>query len=134
MDRLYAEISEKLFAELHKFKENKTTYENLFKLFEEEEMLKNAQDWEKIETNMKQEIFEYQNHLYTHLLEIEKDILEYQSLNRDKEIDINIKDLALHANMLSRNKEPPEGFAKSPWYLPCFPNLNMIEFLHNDDN
>ncbi|EEQ82182.1 hypothetical protein NCER_101147 [Vairimorpha ceranae BRL01] len=133
MEDLYSEISEELLSELKNFKNDINAYEKLHKLFRKEDALFNFENWDNIKKNLKHEIFNFQDKLYKHLLDIDKKLLEYESLNQNQELDVNLVDIEVNSNILSRNKEPPEGFTNSSWYLPCFPNLNMIEFLHEDD-
>ncbi|WUR02602.1 uncharacterized protein VNE69_02126 [Vairimorpha necatrix] len=134
MDRLYGETTDLLLDKLAKFKENKASYEELKELFDKEEILSEYKNWENIERKLRKEIFEKLNKLNTHLLKLEKKILTYKNMNKNQEIEINMEDIKINSNILCRNKEPLEGYSNSPWYLPCYPTLNMIEFLHENED
>lgn len=132
MKHFYNQLAEDLIGTLEKYANGEATYEELWLAFLKEDLAFNHKKWEEIERDTRNEIFELENQMLSHLSSVE---VKLKNIEREiKGVDVSIEGLTSHSRMISRNKMPLEGYNNSTWYLPFCPNHNHIESLYEDSN
>jgi hypothetical protein len=132
MDLLYEEIIENLLKILKKYSEDKASYDELYEAFLSEDLVFNHLSWDKKEKELRNELFDIQKDLFTHLRDVERISKNIKKEMKGEEKEIDLEMVTSHSRMISRNKMPLEGYSNSNWFLPPCPNHNHLEALYKE--